>query len=323
METKMIAIGLLVMVHFSCRKSNFVPPVVPVIPDSLLNWKEIGKIPNEVLDDILFISPAKGFIVADRIFQTTDSGKTWTAIPGTTVTNGFYNLFFLNSSDGFAQGLSELATTTDGGISWSIKPLPVADALTIFFLSPSTGFYGDESGRGLSRTTDSGNTWTSVYKDQGMPQDYYPYFLNQNTGYVVTGFGTFAVTTDGGQSWQSKGSGLPRNLVSGVYNQLLFLDINNGFYGCPSGVLKTTDGGSTWNNVLPVPGTEINVIKFLNAAVGYYKGESVIYKTSDGGQNWVLNCKLGHGESFSGLSFPDMHNGWACSIQGRIFRIQQ
>jgi photosystem II stability/assembly factor-like uncharacterized protein len=323
MKSRMIAIGLLVMIQTSCRKSNFAPPVVPVIPDTLLNWKQIGNIPDEGLNDILFVSPAKGFIAASRIFQTTDSGKTWTAIPGTALTNGYYNLFFLNSADGFAQGQSELATTTDGGMTWSVKQLPGADALTIFFLSPSTGFYGDETGRGLSRTTDSGNTWVSVFSDPGMPQGYYPFFLNQDTGYAATGFGTFATTTDGGQTWQTQAARLPANLSPGIYNQLLFLDVSNGFYACPSGVFKTTDGGSTWNQVLSVSGVGINVIKFLNTTLGYYVGESMIYKSTDAGQSWILSCKLGHGETFSGMSFPDLHNGWACSIQGRIFRIQQ
>jgi photosystem II stability/assembly factor-like uncharacterized protein len=322
MKTRLVIFVILLMTCLSCRKSNYTPPVIVTIQDTLLNWKEIGHLPNVFLDDIWFTSLSRGFVVSDQIYQTADSGKTWAAIPNTSVTNGFYNLFFVNPQNGFAIGSSYFAATVNGGNSWTVKSLPKGAGLTIFFLTPSIGFYGDETGLGLNQTKDSGNNWVSVFNDQKMPQDYYPYFLNADTGFVVTGSGTFAVTSDGGQNWQVKPGTLPANAGSGVYNQLLFLDINTGFYAGPSGILKTTDGGLSWTNVLAAVGNDVNAIKFPNSQIGYYKAVSVIYRSSDGGQSWTLNCKLGT-DHFLGMYFLDIHTGWTCTGDGRILRMQQ
>ena len=103
------------------------------------------------------------------------------------------------------------------------------------------------------------------------------------------------------------------------------MDRHIGFYACPPGVLKTIDGGNSWQIVLS--GTVdtdngVNVIKFVDASTGYYKASSVIYKSSDGGQTWSVNCKLG-ADSFVGMYFLDSHTGWACTARGRILKIQQ
>ena len=151
----------------ACRKSNYVPPaqpVVPVLPDSLLKWKEMGIVPGPYAQDIWFTSPAIGFAAGSQIFQSADSGRTWTSIPGTSGNPEFYNLFFTDSKNGFAEGQSQMAITADGGNTWTVKPLPSAGALTLFFINSSTGFYGDTSGGGLYKTSDGGNNWTGIFK---------------------------------------------------------------------------------------------------------------------------------------------------------------
>ena len=93
----------------ACRKSNYippVPPVVPVLPDSLINWKEMGTVSGPFADDIWFTSPANGFAAGSQLYQTGDSGKTWNAISGTSGASGFFNLFFTDSKNGFAEGQS-------------------------------------------------------------------------------------------------------------------------------------------------------------------------------------------------------------------------
>jgi photosystem II stability/assembly factor-like uncharacterized protein len=194
-------------------------------------------------------------------------------------------------------------------------------------VNPSLGFYGDESGGGLKKTTNAGGSWTIVFIDPSATQCYYPFFLDQDTGFVASSSGTFASTSDGGVTWQTKSVNLPVNQNGQTYNQLFFLDKNIGFYACPSGIMKTTDGGQSWQNVLmdSVDGiylNTINVVKFEDANTGYYKGSQAIYKTSDGGQTWNLNCHVG-ADYLIGMSFLDIHTGWACTSKGRVLRIQQ
>jgi photosystem II stability/assembly factor-like uncharacterized protein len=99
----------LMIILFSCRKSNSVAQSNPPgKPDSLLNWKETGIIPGIFLNDIWFISPSRGYVIGDSdIYQSVDSGLTWSIVPNSTSnTNGniLYNLFFVNAQYGFVQG---------------------------------------------------------------------------------------------------------------------------------------------------------------------------------------------------------------------------
>lgn len=324
MKFKIIVFFILGLTIFSCRKSNYHPAIISTPQDSLLSWKLIDSIPGTFLSDIWFTSALRGFIVADKMYQTTDGGKSWTGIANTSGTGGFYNLFFVNSQYGFAQSQFQLATTTNGGDSWNVKTLPTTGGLTIFFTEAAEGFYGDENS-GLMKTSDSGNNWVNVFSTAKASDEYYPYFLDPDTGYVATGSGTLASTTNGGQTWESRVNKLPVNLLSRAYNQLFFLDRHIGFYACPLGVLKTIDGGDSWQSVLA--GTVdadngVNVIRFVDANTGYYKASSVIYKSSDGGQTWSINCKLGT-DNFVGMYFLDSHTGWACTARGRVLKIQQ
>jgi photosystem II stability/assembly factor-like uncharacterized protein len=316
-----------ILAGFSCRKSNYVAPVYPSTPDSLINWTVAGNIPGIALEDIWFTTTGRGFTLGDKIYQTNDGGLTWATISNTSQISNFLNLFFVNSQTGYAQGSSQMATTVDGGNSWTVKSLPTTNGLTIFFVDPTIGFYGDGSGGGLNKTIDAGNNWINVLNDPGTTQSYYPFFLDKDTGFVINSSGTFAATSDGGQTWQSRTGTLPVDQLSESYNQLLFIDKNTGFYACPQGIMKTIDGGQSWVNVLmdSVDGTYtngINVVKFVNANTGYYKGSTAIYKTSDGGQTWSLNCKVGS-DYITGMSFLDANNGWACTSRGRILKLQE
>jgi photosystem II stability/assembly factor-like uncharacterized protein len=327
MRLKGIILFTLILAGFSCRKSNYIPPVYPSPPDSLMSWNVVGNISGKFLSDIWFTSATRGFTLGEKIYQTNDGGLTWATIPNTSEINNFLNLFFVSPQTGFAQGSFQLATTVDGGNSWTVKSLLTTSGLTIFFVDHSVGFYGDASGGGLNKTTDAGNSWTTVFSDPGAIQCYYPFFLDVDTGFVATGSGTFASTSDGGLTWQTKSVNLPGNQNAHTYNQLFFLDKNIGFYACPSGIMKTIDGGQTWENVLMdlIDGTfinTVNVVKFLDANTGYYKGSQAIYKTSDGGQTWNLSCKVG-ADYLIGMYFLDIHTEWACTSKGRILRLQQ
>jgi photosystem II stability/assembly factor-like uncharacterized protein len=327
MRPKMFVFPILIAAVLSCRKSNYVPPVYPVPPDLLMSWTVEATIPGIPLEDIWFTSAARGFTLGDKIYQTMDGGLSWAAIPNTSEIDNFINLFFVNAQFGFAESFSQLASTVDGGNTWTVKALPTQSGQTIFFVNPSTGFYGDEKGGGLEKTINSGTNWVTSFNNMIIPEYYYPYFLNADTGFVATGSGAFASTSDGGQTWQSKQGILPVNQYPESYNQLLFQDQKHGFYACPSGIMKTIDGGQTWQQVLMdlVDGTygnTINVVRFVDANTGYYKGVSAIYKTSDGGQSWRLNCQV-RADYLVGMYFLDIHTGWACTSNGRILRLEQ
>lgn len=81
------------------------------------------------------------------------------------------------------------------------------------------------------------------------------YFLNEQTGWVVGSDGTVLATVDGGKTWTQN-----KHFNDDTIRQVYFKDARNGWLLCerdlfslgknsPSYLLKTADGGATWQSV--------------------------------------------------------------------------
>lgn len=149
-----------------------------------------------------------------------------------------------------------LFRTTDGAASWEHVVLngiePFSTYERIAFPTTQTGYLlgnrsGGVKGYELVRTTDAGETWESRLSFGRDEQRFFGlHFTTPSTGFLVEGAGdsTGVVfrTEDGGETWDSLAiaDGSPRNVV--------FFERMNGFIlGYPSLLLRTTDGGDSWN----------------------------------------------------------------------------
>lgn len=81
------------------------------------------------------------------------------------------------------------------------------------------------------------------------------YFLNEQTGWIAGSDGTLLATKDGGTTWTKN-----KNLNGDNFRQVYFTDEQNGWLLCerdlfalgansPSYLLKTSDGGATWERI--------------------------------------------------------------------------
>jgi len=316
-----IGISLLL---FSCGKTIDTGSVIinpPTSGDSLFLWQKISQIQSHAAFDIWFTSPSHGFaaVTDGNLYQSSDSGHTWTIIPNSG-SNTMSNLMFVDAQHGFAQGANQLQLTRDGGNTWVLKNLKTTSGFNFFFVSPSTGYYTDIDS-GMYKTLDTGTTWLQVYHPTQVNQGYYPFFLDPNNGAVASGDGKFSVTADGAVSWNQVATGVAVNTNTPNFNTLFFVDAQHGYYGTKTGLLKTTDGGVTWNQSNPHGGS-VNVVHFLDLNTGYYLSDSAIYKTIDAGQSWTTSCKLG-ADVFESMHFIDANTGWACTSRGYILRLKQ
>jgi photosystem II stability/assembly factor-like uncharacterized protein len=92
------------------------------------------------------------------------------------------------------------------------------------------------------------------------------------------------------------------------------LDLNNGWGLTDTGVVRTTDGGSTWFNATPsgLNGAPSSPF-FLDASTGWLAANSdnpttgTLYHTSDGGATWSTTAVPFGGGS---LHFIDAMHGW-------------
>ncbi|HEX7880452.1 MAG TPA: YCF48-related protein [Candidatus Eisenbacteria bacterium] len=118
-------------------------------------------------------------------------------------------------------------------------------------------------------------------------------FIDEYRGWVVNGNGEVWRTSDGGNSWT-------RTALTGDYNRCVgFINQNTGWIGYlyqvnGTALIRTDDGGSTWNSVtLPAPAPAgvcgMQVIDSTTVvAVGAYYGTPTFIRTDDAGANWSV-----------------------------------
>ena len=178
----------------------------------------------------------------------------------------------------------------------------------------------------LLRTTDGGASWEEVAVPftNSLPV-YGTHFVTPERGWVVGADGTIFYTEDGGTTWGNQISGTTRRL-----SRVLFVDDNTGYIVGGDNddekylVLKTTDGGLTWQDLsFGDAAYGLADVFFTDADNGWVGGNSstglepVIYRTTDGGLTWIeqaLPDPLATTfATVTGIAFaPDGQTGYAC-----------
>jgi len=234
----------------------------------------------------------------------------------------------VNPSFGTGANQSAIFKTTDSGNSWTAlnTGFPPSAYISVLALAPSApstlyafapAFDPTQSGGpligGLLKSTDGGKSWTTL---NTLPGGAFVNSLaidpmNSSTVYATVN-SRLLKSSDGGQSWETLNSDLPPNTnisfvvidhadPSAVYVAIMSFSP----MGLSAGLLKSTDGGTSWRNLsLTIPaGTVVNAV-VLNPASpsGIYVGASGIpvgppglpaggasggvFKSTDGGETW-------------------------------------
>ena len=195
-------------------------------------------------------------IDADRILKTVNGGLNWTVVrvdPGS-----FFD--HLEGSDNnnlvamsTAYTTNKLLKTANAGISWSPLPLPVLPLGKIkyaYFLNANTGWinmYDDDNRYYFYKTINGGTTWSLQNNPEATPVLCSKIkFLDDNTGYALTGQNQVSKTTNSGILWQP----LPRNnnyyYLGYSHNDLQCLNFTQLWAGGGHGFLEmSTNGGGT------------------------------------------------------------------------------
>lgn len=99
------------------------------------------------------------------------------------------------------------------------------------------------------------------------------------------------------QSWVQLSSGTSLNL-----NTIYFLNVNTGFAGGDDGlILKTTDGGLSWQAYNTLIGRPISAIQFIDINTGFAATTNKVLKTTNSGITWDTSI-AGGGKSISFIS---------------------
>ena len=143
-------------------------------------------------------------------------------------------------------------------------------------------------------------------------------FVTTNIGYIITS-NELLETIDAGSTWikkqnissgndmsflsstgyivgnngyvlKSTDNGTSWNQISTGYsssfNTVNIIDDNNIIFSTSNSIVKTDDGGTTWES-LSIPNSAVNKTSFTNSLVGHAVcNNGIILKTIDGGENW-------------------------------------
>lgn len=173
-----------------------------------------------------------------------------------------------------------------------------------FHPTDSNTLWIGSAGGGAWKTTDNGNTWTSVAANMPVLGVSSIAFnpKNANTVYLCTGdidggdtysMGVFK-TTDGGQSWDT--TGLKFNTSSLVQTNCIIvnpLDTNTLLLATSLGIYRSLDAGRHWSNVYSGTFKQI-LYNPADTAVVYAtgvhanSGNNQVYRSADGGVTWSV-----------------------------------
>lgn len=237
------------------------------------------------------------------------------------------------------------------------NPLPQGNQLNDVFQIDALNAVAVGRGGIIVRTEDGGNGWTVVDGPPGDPEENAfavslkshlnaVFFIDADNGWIVGNDNTILNTSDGGLTWQQQPCpdliGDPDNIdpfdpstfpVPVLYQlqSIFFITETNGwavgrksemglFPSEPKGgVLKTTDGGETWEDQESGIGQHLCDVFFLDNMNGWAVGgewnDAVVVKSTDGGLTWQEQTSL---PDFQGnelvdlraVQFLDAQTGW-------------
>lgn len=114
------------------------------------------------------------------------------------------------------------------------------------------------------------------------------FFINHDIGWAVGSEGTILKTTDGGETWTLKSSGVSNDL-----NSVCFTDPLTGFAVSSRELLKTTNGGEQWVIQDTVLNSGLSAVFFIGPDTGFVAGTGRILKTTDHGETWIKQAGFG------------------------------
>jgi photosystem II stability/assembly factor-like uncharacterized protein len=200
------------------------------------------------------------------------------------------------------------------------------DLISVYFLNSDRGWIGGDEGY-LAATSDGGASWANQpLKTTGSVNDIY--FRNEENGFVLAGDKVF-LTNNGGQNW-AEVPAVSKNDFRGTEQELYSIrfsdkkrgwivgSVSRGDNIVDSLVLRTTDGGSSWQRVRVPTTEELFHLDFVNENKGWIVGShGIVLFTEDSGTTWQRqNANIATDLFY--VDFRGSKDGWAVGAKGTI-----
>ncbi len=319
--------------------------------DSGDTWQVQWSDTSMSLSSVSFVDATHGWAAGGNnsggsvLLHTTNGGLTWTELSGGLL-SPFSVVQFIDTYTGFAilpsspyGGGESVYKTIDCGHTWTFLSTPGWNSIfDIYFIDADhgwvVGWIGDTGQFSISSyTNDGGNTWTEIWGGRGTLMSIFIKGLNDPfNGWVVgSGGQIYHITSDGGVYSLNT---ICEGATYGGFYDVFFTDENHGwavggnFYPSRSKILRTDNGGATWN-ATETFGNPLKKVFFVNSQEGWIIGtpgagpwSNVVMHTTDGGLSWETQYyHYGNDSepSFKDLWFTDQQMGWVVGGTDNVY----
>lgn len=286
----------------------------------------------------------------DSIFKSNDGGVTWRSVK---IQNRSWvrDIKFIDDATGYAvDDLGTIQKTTDKGETWTALGIGhFAMLYRIYIADKNEIYFGGNNGI-IIKTIDEGETAEKYYVGKDTPTTGF-YKTSDNYLYVSGEEGTILRTKsdilsgindtlllEGG--WEDMTGEFQPDIGTGPDTGATFrifhIDENVGFctgtnVGTIDGVIvganqlvKTTDGGKTWEVVYTAAEGNLYGVSFSDELNGWMSGSAgKFYQTNDGGVTWTIKQLQFEGEPYTAADFNQIYTGspnhmFSCKYDGSV-----
>ena len=312
--------------------------------DFATSWQRLSKGTLYDMSRVQFFDHKTGiatstgnYPIGSVFLRTDDGGKSWVSTTTLfetrkiTITS-FHFMDFMRgwvSAREFYQGTRYnynsglVFATTDGGFTWR-QQVDDSSFYSLFDIHFANSQNGLAAGTGtILRTRDGGKTWQRQFFDFWGRTEFYAAFLVDTSTAWVGGIDYLFSTNDGGRTWQ-KTSVLAGMQYYIIWDILFTSPLTGRIVGTDaiarSGfVLKTTDGGQSWEKVLSGYTASFNGLHFSDDQRGWVVGDGgILVSTNDGGASWDVKPLHHFRRNLRDVFFIDGKNGWVVGDVGTI-----
>lgn len=240
--------------------------VIVKTTDQCASWQVLNSGTIEKLWGICATSESTLYAVGNHntLLKTTNGGQTWVSSNAGYTSNEAHQgeIAFVDENTGYV-AMTDVFKTTDAGATWNALSVPfTATGLSL----PKSDTIFVSAFSGVQRSCDEGATWTNIlpYSSIFWGID----FLNAREG--IAAYQNFKVMTtkDAGNTWTNN------HFQNKSFRDAHQVDGNILYaIGLKGLIIKSADGGATWNEVQSGTARDLYDITFTPDNTGYILGQ--------------------------------------------------
>lgn len=245
-----------------------------------------------------------------KLFRDTVITNHWTSMINSPLGTSMGNVCFITDNQAVAVGISgTIIKSTDAGETWrAISSNTTKFLWDVKFINQNLGFCCGDNGA-LLKSTNAGESWTQV--NIGIIDYFRKIYYHNNILWITGSNGVILKSTDNGNTFDIRYTD-----QSSEFRDIYFINNNVGwilgYYD--NAVLKTTDGGNTWNTISNNGGNSIFGLDSNNVFIVGNLG--VIRKSTDGGYTWTQINSVTQSMNLWGISFNSNTEGFITGERG-------